>query len=121
LYQIMSGARGFRDISDDTYFVRIETSVQTVFRGLTDLAHKWKVESYTYLDFILSHPRQAILPLTNYYNAVGTVTDTILLQMVDEIADLDDITEVESERLAQMCKQMEPIQRLFIDADGQVS
>jgi hypothetical protein len=51
---------------------------------------------------------------------MGSVADAILLQMVDEIVDLDDITEVESEKLAEMCKKMEPIQNLFIDSNGEV-
>jgi hypothetical protein len=72
------------------------------------------------LSSFLLRVRQAILPLTDYYNAVGAVTDAVLLQMVDEIIDLDDITEVESEKLAEMCKQMEPVQDLFNDSEGRV-
>src|ERR1700742_5232745 len=61
-----------------------------------------------------------ILTLTDYYNSIGAVTDAILLQMVDEIVDLDDITEVESEKLAEMCKKMEPVQNLFVCSRGEV-
>jgi hypothetical protein len=40
--------------------------------------------------------------------------------MTDDVVDLDDITEIESEKLADMCKQMEPLQNIFIDPDGEV-
>jgi len=103
LRQILSGARGFRDISDDVYFRRIDNAVNAAFRALASLAHEWK----------------PILTLTDYYNSVGAVVDAVLLQMVDDVVNLDDITEVESEKLAEMCRKMEPVQNLFIGSDGE--
>jgi centromere/kinetochore protein ZW10 len=64
---------------------------------------------------------QAILAPSIYYDCLGKVVDATLSDVVDSIISMDDITESESQRLADLCRVLEPVQTLFVDSGGNVS
>lgn len=67
----------------------------------------------------LSKSYKPILPKSKYYTAIGSVTDAALGRVVQEITGLGDITEVESQRLAELCRILMAIEGLFVEQHGE--
>jgi protein transport protein DSL1/ZW10 len=57
---------------------------------------------------------QTILLRDDYFLAVGSLVNALLTRAVISVLSLSDITEVESRRLAELCRLLEQVQALFI-------
>lgn len=64
---------------------------------------------------------QTILTRTAYLHATGAVVDDILARMIEEITSLPDIPELESHRLNDLLKILNPLEGLFAEGENSVS
>jgi len=54
-----------------------------------------------------------------YSEALGSLLDDVLARIIEDIISLPDIPEMESHRLGELCKLMNPLEELFVD-NGEV-
>lgn len=73
-------------------------------------------------DFTLSSPSisQNLLAKGRYYTALGLIADAALSQVLGDILDLQDIPELESHRLSELCRIFNSLEGLFIEDAEQV-
>lgn len=83
---------------------------------IRNIARRWKVRTHftdssrISIDAVL----QAVLNKTKYLKATGSIVDTALSHILDDIAALPDITEVESHRLSELCRILNALEGLFV-------
>lgn len=58
---------------------------------------------------------------SKYYTAIGFVVDAALSRVLDDICALPDIPEVESRRLAELCRIFQALEGLFVEDPSQVN
>ena len=58
---------------------------------------------------------------TAYYTALGGIINDILARVLREVLSLRDIPEVESQRLAALCKILHPLDELFVESAAEVT
>jgi len=56
-----------------------------------------------------------------YYTAIGSLVDTALERVLADILALPDIPEMESRRLADLCRILNAFEGLFVEDDVQVT
>ncbi|KAK4048008.1 ribosome biogenesis protein ytm1 [Microbotryomycetes sp. JL201] len=89
----------FMYTSDDVTFVKCQKACQAVLDRLEKLAKAWK----------------PVMNRSSYYTILGDLVNDVLQRVLDEIMDHMDISEQESIRLNQLCKQMHQVEALFDD------
>ncbi|KAF9224001.1 hypothetical protein BS17DRAFT_795581 [Gyrodon lividus] len=99
LGDLLAGANGFTDTSDQERYDECETAITQVLRDVRSVAHAWKF----------------ILPKSKYYVAVGIVVDGVLSRILDDILAIPDIPEVESHKLSELCRIMSALEGLFVE------
>ena len=57
---------------------------------------------------------------TAYYTALGGIINDILARVLREVLGLRDIPEVESQRLAALCRILHPLDELFVESADEV-
>lgn len=58
---------------------------------------------------------------TAYYTALGGIINDILSRVLKEVLGLRDIPEVESQRLAALCRILHPLDELFVESADDVT
>ena len=58
---------------------------------------------------------------TAYYTALGGIINDILVRVLREVLGLRDIPEVESQRLAALCRILHPLDELFVESPNEVN
>ncbi|EJD47988.1 hypothetical protein AURDEDRAFT_183735 [Auricularia subglabra TFB-10046 SS5] len=99
LLDVLSAAEGFVEVGDAEQFLQCKTIVEQLAKDITKLAKEWK----------------PILTKRAHYTAIGTLVDSVLAQMLEQILSLDDIPDVESRHLSQLCHLLTPLEDLFVD------
>ena len=56
-----------------------------------------------------------------YYTALGGIINDILARVLREVLGLRDIPEVESQRLAALCRILHPLDELFVESADEVT
>ena len=56
-----------------------------------------------------------------YYTALGGIINDVLTRVLREVLGLRDIPEVESQRLAALCRILHPLDELFVESADEVS
>ena len=56
-----------------------------------------------------------ILAKNKHYEAIGSVTDAALSRVLQDILELDDIPELESHRLSELCRIFNALEGLFCE------
>lgn len=59
---------------------------------------------------------QSILPRTKFYTATGLVVEAVLTKILDDVLALPDIPEVDSRKLSELCRILNALEGLFVDA-----
>jgi len=62
-----------------------------------------------------------VLNKTKYFSAIGSIVDTTLTSVLEDVLALPDITEVESHRLSELCKILNALEGLFMEDPDKVS
>ncbi|KAK4683475.1 hypothetical protein P7C73_g6781, partial [Tremellales sp. Uapishka_1] len=102
---ILGEANGFEGVGEDVVFRRCEKVVKGLLHSLESLARVLK----------------AVLPTSTYLSVTGYLLDYSVSRIATDILALDDITEIESNRLNELCKLLHPLESLFILQPEQVS
>lgn len=58
---------------------------------------------------------QTVLTRPKYYQAIGTVVEEILSKILQDILALHDIPADDSQKLSELCRILNSLERLFID------
>lgn len=61
-----------------------------------------------------------MLNKSKYYSATGSLVDSVLSHIMEDILALDDVPEVESHRLAELCRILNALEGLFVEDVEQV-
>lgn len=56
-----------------------------------------------------------------YYTSLGSIINDVLARVLKEVLRLRDIPEVESQRLAALCKILHPLDELFVESADEVA
>lgn len=56
-----------------------------------------------------------------YYTALGSIINDILVRVLKAVLGLRDIPEVESQRLAALCRILHPLDELFVESADEVT
>ncbi|KAK0188663.1 hypothetical protein F5146DRAFT_1002724 [Armillaria mellea] len=102
---IRDGAVGFMFTGDQDRYDECEAALNKVLQDIKRLAQRWK----------------GILTKSKYYTAIGSVTEAVLSRVLEDILTLPDIPEVESRRLAELCRILHSLEGLFVENSEQPS
>lgn len=58
---------------------------------------------------------QTVLAKSKYYDALGAVVQTAISRILRDVLTLEDITEVESHRLSELCHILNALEGLFME------
>ncbi|KAH8833103.1 hypothetical protein DL96DRAFT_1584707 [Flagelloscypha sp. PMI_526] len=94
---ISEGSKGFVDTGNQEQYDECEAAVNGAVQQIKSFARQWK----------------NILPAGRYYTALGLVVDGALSHVMADILDLHDIPELESGRLAELCRIFKSLEGLF--------
>ncbi|CAK5267741.1 unnamed protein product [Mycena citricolor] len=100
---LSTGADGFTSTSDQDRYDECETAINQVVRDIKTVSQRWK----------------PVLNKSKYYSAVGILVDTALSRVLEDILELPDITEVESQRLSELCRMLNVLEALFVEDTNQ--
>ncbi|KZV65179.1 hypothetical protein PENSPDRAFT_655986 [Peniophora sp. CONT] len=101
LLDVLAEAEGFIDTAEQETFDACEGIVASVLSMIRDAGRRWK----------------NILTKQRYFTATGALVDAALARVLEDVLALPDITEDESHRLSELCRVMNALEGLFIDAE----
>ncbi|CEH15212.1 Centromere/kinetochore protein zw10 involved in mitotic chromosome segregation [Ceraceosorus bombacis] len=96
---LLDGADSFVGTSDAGRCAAVERSIRACVTELQNLNAAWK-------DVLLA---------PNRMSALGALVEHVLSRVLREVEDLEDISEKESERIAEAVKLLAPLEDLFVD------
>lgn len=100
--KLIAKADGFTESGDDTKFEQYRATVERVLDDIIETSRSWKT----------------ILTRTAYLHASGALVDDILARMIEEITSLPDIPELESHRLNDLLRMLNPLEGLFGEGEN---
>ncbi|EJT48955.1 hypothetical protein A1Q1_01944 [Trichosporon asahii var. asahii CBS 2479] len=101
LQSIFAETNHFADLSEDQEYQRAESAVAELLHLCTD--------------------GQPLVDDHLYHELVGALVETVSVLAVDSVLAMEDITEVESQRIESLMKGLESMQRLFRNDNLQLS
>lgn len=104
LLEILEQANNFTDVADEIKFAKCQSAIEGIKLSIRQVAKTLK----------------ATLTRTMYFQTIGTLIESVVLRITDDIEDLIDIGETESEKLGQLCKMLYDLDDIFVE-DGQQS
>ncbi|KAF8659809.1 hypothetical protein AX16_001694 [Volvariella volvacea WC 439] len=96
---IVNEAQGFIDTANQDRFDQCEAAMSKVMIYIKQVAPKIK----------------NVVTQSKYFIAIGKIVDSVLLQVLDDMLALEDITAEESHQLAELCKILNALEVLFMD------
>lgn len=63
---------------------------------------------------------QSVLTKSKYFDAIGMLVESALSRILADVLALEDIPEVESGRLSELCKILNALEGLFVDNPEEV-
>lgn len=114
---IFQGTNRFVDVSEDDVYHQAESAITELLQFVTDAANQLKVKQ-------AAACLADIQPLVDdqlYHEMLGALVETISLFMVNSVLAMEDITEVESQRIESLIKRVESLQKLFRNDNLQMS
>ena len=120
---LTDGARGFVDTGDQDRYDECESAVNQVLKDIKRLAPKLKVRfdfDTLYIRLLRKISTKDVLAKSRYYDAIGSVTDAALSRVLQDVLELNDIPELESHRLSELCRILNALEGLFCEDPEQV-
>ncbi|EKM81727.1 hypothetical protein AGABI1DRAFT_70128, partial [Agaricus bisporus var. burnettii JB137-S8] len=102
---LVDGAEGFRFTSDQDRYDECEMTINKVIQEIKRFAQQLK----------------GILTKGKYYTAIGLVTEAALSRILQDVLALEDIPEVESHQLGELCRIFNSLEGLFSEDPTQPS
>ncbi|KAI0272502.1 hypothetical protein BC834DRAFT_921934 [Gloeopeniophorella convolvens] len=103
--EFLKKADGFSGTAEQDRYDECEEGVMGVVSQVRTAARVWK----------------GVLNKTRYFDALGSLVNFSLGQILDDILALPDITEVESRRLGELCRILHALEGLFVEDPEQPS
>ncbi|KAI0333860.1 hypothetical protein GY45DRAFT_188370 [Cubamyces sp. BRFM 1775] len=103
--ELLDGARGFIDTTHQERYDECESAVNDVLQRIRRVAPQWK----------------AVLAKSKYYDALGALVESAVARVLGDVLALEDITEVESHRLSELCHILNALEGLFVEDPDQPS
>ncbi|CDO69756.1 hypothetical protein BN946_scf184766.g1 [Trametes cinnabarina] len=103
--KLLDGARGFIDTTHQERYDECESAINEVLQRIRRVVPEWK----------------AVLAKSRYYDALGALVETAISRVLGDILALEDITEVESHRLSELCRILNALEGLFVEDPEQPS
>ncbi|RPD59040.1 hypothetical protein L226DRAFT_510672 [Lentinus tigrinus ALCF2SS1-7] len=103
--ELLDHAKGFIDTTHQERYDECEGAVNGVLQRIRRVAPQWK----------------AVLTKSRYYDALGSIVEAALSRILGDILALEDITEVESHRLSELCHILNALEGLFMEDPEQPS
>ncbi|KAI0773308.1 hypothetical protein BD413DRAFT_541034 [Trametes elegans] len=97
--QLLGNARGFIDTNHQERYDECESALNDVLQRIRRVAPQWK----------------AVLAKSKYYDALGAVVETAVSRVLGDVLALEDITEIESHRLSELCHTLNALEGLFVE------
>ncbi|KAH9846124.1 hypothetical protein C2E23DRAFT_605268 [Lenzites betulinus] len=97
--ELLDTARGFIDTTHQDRYDECENAVNGVLQRVRRVSPQWK----------------AVLAKSKYYEALGAVVETAVSRILGDVLALEDITEVESHRLSELCHILMAVEGLFVE------
>lgn len=122
--ELLDSAKGFIDTTHQDRYDECEGAVNEVLQRIRRVAPQWKVRTSViscYLDLLTYDFVQAVLTKSRYYDALGSIVEAALSRILGDILALEDITEVESHRLSELCHILNALEGLFVEDPEQPS
>lgn len=114
---MFQGTNHFVDLSEDNVYHQAESTVTELLLFVTDAANQLKVGSA----LARNADQQPLVDDHTYHEMVGALVETISVLVVDSVLAMDDITEVESQRIESLIKKLESLRKLFRNDNLQMS
>ncbi|KIK61807.1 hypothetical protein GYMLUDRAFT_42852 [Collybiopsis luxurians FD-317 M1] len=102
---LTQGTEGFTFTGDQDRYDECESSMNRVLQEIRRVSQKWK----------------GTLTKSKYYAAIGSVTDAALCRVLQDVLALDDIPEVESHRLSELCRILLALEGIYVEDPEQPS
>jgi protein transport protein DSL1/ZW10 len=61
-----------------------------------------------------------VLARSKYLYTIGVLVESVLSRILEDVLELDDIPEVESHRLSELCKILSALEGLFVENPDEV-
>ncbi|KAH9893391.1 hypothetical protein C8Q73DRAFT_746134 [Cubamyces lactineus] len=103
--ELLDAARGFVDTTHQERYDECESAVNEVLQRIRRVAPQWK----------------AVLAKSKYYDALGALVESAVARVLGDVLALEDITEVESHRLSELCHILNALEGLFVEDPDQPS
>ncbi|KAI8996428.1 hypothetical protein BD414DRAFT_455134 [Trametes punicea] len=103
--ELLDDAKGFIDTTRQERYDECESVVNEVLQRIRRVAPQWK----------------AVLAKSKYYDALGALVETAVSRILGDVLALEDITEVESHRLSELCRILNTLEGLFVEDPDQPS
>ncbi|KAI0629379.1 hypothetical protein C8Q77DRAFT_1202629 [Trametes polyzona] len=97
--EMLDSARGFIDTMHQDRYDECESAVNEVLRRIRRVSPQWK----------------SVLAKSKYYDALGAVVESAVSRILGDVLALEDITEVESHRLSELCHILNALEGLFVE------
>lgn len=118
LMEAINEAEGFTTISTDAGLQKAERAISSVVHSIDTLSRVLRVSRN--LTEMVEADRKVVLPTTIYMIVLGYLLDEAVTRIVSDITDLQDITEIESNRLNEVLEPIRTLEEIFIVEPGQV-
>ena len=105
LFDILNDAEHFRSLGTQPGQQKTERTINALVGNIETLSSAFKV----------------VLPQTIYHTVMGYLLDQVLVQIIDDILDMTDITETESERINDVLKPIRKLDQIFVLEEDQPS
>ena len=98
LNDLLDGSQGFTSCTQFPYSQEIETAVSSTVDRLRDVHAEWK----------------PILSTSALLQSIGALLASVILKVINDIEEMEDISEAQSQKLGSFCAQIATLEDLFL-------
>ncbi|KAJ9652926.1 ribosome biogenesis protein ytm1 [Neophaeococcomyces mojaviensis] len=105
LHDLLDSAQGFVSCTKPPYAAVCDDAISSVTDHLRNLHAQW----------------EPILSPSHLHQAIGSLLSSVMSKIIQDIKDMDDISELESQKLVSFCERVSALQDLFVHQGSTVS
>lgn len=105
LTDYLDGAQGFVSCTEYPQSVECETAISSTISHIRELYNSWSL----------------VLSLSALLQSLGSLLNTVVLRLINDIEDMADIAAAESEKLGNFCEELAQLEALFPEGPGGMS
>jgi len=105
VHDLLDSAQGFVSCTKPPYAAVCDNAISSVTDHLRSMYTQW----------------QPILSPSHLHQAIGNLLNGVMNKIIQDIQDMDDISELESQKLVSFCERVSALQDLFVPQGGTTS